>query len=86
MRRQISANISRIISGSAGKSTNRGLHLKTCETHLFDLYLLARLILAFPNMADTLHATLQLERLGPTSYKAQPFFERARAGNAQPIA
>jgi hypothetical protein len=37
-------------------------------------------------MAETFKATLALERIGSNEFKAEPFFERARAGNAQPIA
>lgn len=37
-------------------------------------------------MADTLKATLALQRLGPSTFKAPPYFDRARSGNPHPIA
>jgi hypothetical protein len=66
----------------AGKKTNREFRLYQNHHALFVfVYLLLHRI-----MADTLKATLALQRLGPNTFKAKPFFDRARSGNPHPIA
>jgi hypothetical protein len=65
---------------TAGKTTNR--RVPTCQNYLAQLSFL----ILHRTMAETLKATLALERLGPNTFKAEPFFERARSGNPHAIA